>query len=501
MTQKPQVANILASRYASPDMVHIWSVEGKIILEREFWIALMKAQRQLGLNIPAEAIAAYEKVKDQVDMASIDARERKNRHDVKARIEEFCDLAGYQHIHKGLTSRDLTDNIEQLQILRGLELVRTKYAACIYRLAQRSAEWEQVFLTGRTHNVAAQLTTWGKRLAMFGQEMLLAFQQFEHAAAHYPLRGIKGAVGTQLDQLTLFDGDAQKVNALEEKIAKFLGFNQELFAVGQVYPRSLDFEIISIFYQLGAGMSNFAKTLRIMAGDELATEGFKAGQVGSSAMPHKMNSRSSERLNGFHLVLNGFLNMAAGLAGDQWNEGDVSCSVVRRVALPNAFFTIDSMMETFLTILQEMGIYEAVIEKEMAEIDHYGGMLKAVEDGFVQTKIARQEYEFQQGLEKGEYIKIGVNKQVMDEEKQEVELHEYDEEMAAAKIRGLRELKQARDNGAVRDHLARLEDTCRKGENVMPVLVECCKSYATVGEMAGVFKKIYGLFEEPNIFK
>ncbi|MCK5739835.1 adenylosuccinate lyase [bacterium] len=365
MKQKPQIDNILASRYASPEMGHIWSAEGKIILEREFWIALMKAQRELGLDIPAEAIAAYEKVKDQVDIESIAARERKTRHDVKARIEEFCDLAGYQHIHKGMTSRDLTDNIEQLQIFRGLELIRTKYAACIYRLAQRSAESEQVFLTGRTHNVAAQLTTWGKRLAMFGQDMLLAFQQFEHAAAHYPLRGIKGAVGTQLDQLTLFNGDAKKVDSLEEKIARFLGFNQELFAVGQVYPRSLDFEIISVFYQMGAGMSNFAKTLRIMAGDELATEGFKKGQVGSSAMPHKMNSRSSERLNGFHLVLNGFLNMVAGLAGDQWNEGDVSCSVVRRVALPNAFFTIDSMMETFLTILQEMGIYEAVIEKEL----------------------------------------------------------------------------------------------------------------------------------------
>lgn len=368
MVNKPNIPNIIASRYASPEMVEIWSESGKIVLEREFWIAVMKAQRELGLDIPEQAIQAYERVKIDVNPDRIHRREQKLRHDVKARIEEFCELAGYEHIHKGLTSRDLTDNIEQLQILRSIEFIQMKYAACLYALSQKVGLFQAQLLSGRTHNVPAQLTTFGKRLAMFGQDMLTAFNRFRCTVTGYPLRGLKGAVGTQLDQLTLFDGDAEKVAELEKKLAEFLGFKQLLNYVGQVYPRSLDFEVLSGLYQLGSGMSSFAKTLRIMAGFELATEGFKKGQVGSSSMPHKMNSRSCERLNGLYIVLNGFVNMVMGLAGDQWNEGDVSCSVIRRVALPNAMFTIDAMMETFLHIVDEMEIFPAVMN---AEVERY----------------------------------------------------------------------------------------------------------------------------------
>ena len=357
-------ADVLAERYASPAMVAIWSARGKVVLEREYWIAVMRAQRELGVDIPEAAFAAYERVKDDVDLDGIRERERITRHDVKARIEEFCALAGHEHIHKGLTSRDLTENVEQLQIRRSLELVRAKYAACLLRLSQRVREWRDVVLTGRSHNVPAQPTTVGRRLAMFGEEMLLAFRQLEAVLERYPLRGLKGPVGTQLDQLTLFDGDAAKVAALEQAVVRFLGFDHVLQATGQVYPRSLDFEVVSALYQLGAGPSSFAKTWRLMSGFELASEGFREGQVGSSAMPHKMNARSCERLNGLHVVLRGYLNMVMGLAGDQWNEGDVSCSVVRRVALPGAMLATDGLLETFLAILGEMTIYPEVIAAE-----------------------------------------------------------------------------------------------------------------------------------------
>ena len=357
-------ADVLAERYASPAMVAIWSARGKVVLEREYWIAVMRAQRELGVDIPEAAIAAYERVKDDVDLDGIRERERITRHDVKARIEEFCALAGHEHIHKGLTSRDLTENVEQLQIRRSLELVRAKYAACLLRLSQRVREWRDVVLTGRSHNVPAQPTTVGRRLAMFGEEMLLAFRQLEAVLERYPLRGLKGPVGTQLDQLTLFDGDAAKVAALEQAVVRFLGFDHVLQATGQVYPRSLDFEVASALYQLGAGPSSFAKTWRLMSGFELASEGFREGQVGSSAMPHKMNARSCERLNGLHVVLRGYLNMVMGLAGDQWNEGDVSCSVVRRVALPGAMLATDGLLETFLAILGDLTIYPEVIAAE-----------------------------------------------------------------------------------------------------------------------------------------
>jgi adenylosuccinate lyase len=146
---------------------------------------------------------------------------------------------------------------------------------------------------------------------------------------------------------------------------RHLGFGAHLTAVGQVYPRSLDFEVVSTLCQLGSGPASFCRTLRLMAGNETAGEGFKDGQVGSSAMPHKMNSRSCERVCGFQAILNGYLNMVAALMGDQWNEGDVSCSVVRRVALPDAFFAADGQCETFLTVLNEMGLNEPVIEAEL----------------------------------------------------------------------------------------------------------------------------------------
>ena len=169
-----------------------------------------------------------------------------------------------------------------------------------------------------------------------------------------------------MDQLSLFGGDAAKVAELEGKIVAHLGIPQQWRNVGQVYPRSLDLRVVSVLTELTSGPSSFCKTLRLMAGNETASEGFAPGQTGSSAMPHKMNSRSCERVNGFHVILKGYLTMAAGLAGDQWNEGDVSCSVVRRVMLPDAFFAIDGMFETYLTILDQMDAYEAVIAAETA---------------------------------------------------------------------------------------------------------------------------------------
>jgi adenylosuccinate lyase len=360
------IPNVLAERYSSAAMNGIWSAEGRIVLEREYWIAVMKAQRDLGLEISGEAIAAYEAVKSQVDIGSIMARERVTRHDVKARIEEFNGLAGFEEIHKGLTSRDLTENVEQLQVFRGLLLVRDKTVAALSGMRELAERWEDVTLTARTHNVAAQPTTLGKRIAMFGEELLSGFMMLEDVIAGYAVRGLKGAVGTQMDQLSLFEGNAAKVAELEGRIVAHLGIPQQWRNVGQVYPRSLDLRVVSVLTELASGPSSFCKTLRLMAGHETASEGFAPGQTGSSAMPHKMNSRSCERVNGFHVILKGYLAMAAGLAGDQWNEGDVSCSVVRRVMLPDAFYAIDGMFETYLTILGQMDAYESVIAAETA---------------------------------------------------------------------------------------------------------------------------------------
>lgn len=365
VAEKTKISNVLAQRYASKKMAALWSPESKIILERQLWLAVLKTQKTLGISIPAEAIAAYERVIEDVDLASIAERERVTRHDVKARIEEFNALAGYEHIHKGMTSRDLTENVEQLQIYRSLELVRRSAVAVLARLAKLAAEYKTLVMAGRSHNVAAQATTLGKRFASAAEEMLVALDRLENLLSRYPLRGIKGPMGTAQDMLDLVGGDEAKLSSLETQIADHLGFGRVFDSVGQVYPRSLDFDALSALVQLGAGPSSFATTIRLMAGNETVTEGFKEGQVGSSAMPHKMNARSCERVGGMQILLRGYLSMVADLSGQQWNEGDVFCSVVRRVALPDAFFTIDGMFETFLTVLDEFKAFPAMVDREL----------------------------------------------------------------------------------------------------------------------------------------
>lgn len=359
-----KITNVLAERYSSTEMKNIWSPEGRILLERDWWIAVMKAQKELGLDIPQDAIDSYERVKTIINLDSINERERISRHDVKARIEEFCELAGYEHIHKGMTSRDLTENVEQLQIFRGLNLILEKSVTALIRIAEKAEMFSDVIIAARTHNVAAQPTTLGRRIAMFGEELLFSINQLQSLIDNYPVRGLKGAVGTQVDQLTLFNNDATKVKKLEEKLIKHLGIKKSLHTVGQVYPRSIDFTVVSALFALGSGISSFATTVRIMAGNGTMSEGFAKGQTGSSAMPHKMNSRSSERINGFQNILAGHVTMTSSISGNQWNEGDVSCSVVRRVALPDSFYAIDGMLETFLTIIEQMEVFKPVIEKE-----------------------------------------------------------------------------------------------------------------------------------------
>jgi adenylosuccinate lyase len=363
------IGNVLANRYASAAMRDIWSAESKIIAERRLWLAVLAAQHDLGVDLgvndPATVLAAYERVVGQVDLASIAARERVSRHDVKARIEEFNALAGYEHVHKGMTSRDLTENVEQLQVSSALGLVRERVVTVLVRLGELAGQYADRAITGRTHNVAAQVTTLGKRFATAAEEMLLAYERVDLLLERYPLRGIKGPVGTSQDMLDLVGGDDARLAALEQRIADHLGFARILISTGQVYPRSLDYDVVSALAQIAAAPSNLATSIRLMAGHELVTEGFRPGQVGSSAMPHKMNTRSCERVNGLAVILRGHVSMIGELAGDQWNEGDVSCSVVRRVALPDAFFALDGLFETFLSVLEDFGAFPAVIEAEL----------------------------------------------------------------------------------------------------------------------------------------
>ena len=402
--------SVLADRYASAEMRKVFAPEEKIIAERKLWIAVAKAQAKLGHVIADSVIADYEKVISKVDLASIDAREKITRHDVKARIEEFNALAGHEAIHAGMTSRDLTENIEALQVRNGLSIVHNKTVALLAALAAKAALYSDQPIAGRSHNVPAQITTLGKRFASAAEELLFAHERLVSLQDRYPMRGIKGPVGTAQDSIDLL-GSTEAHQKLESAIAAELGFNRVLDSTGQVYPRSLDYDVVTTLVQIAASPSSLATSIRLMAGAELVTEGFKAGQVGSSAMPHKMNTRSCERVNGLTVILRGYASMVSELAGNQWNEGDVSCSVVRRVALPDAFYAIDGLLETMLTVLNEFGAFPAIIA---AELERYLPFLAT-------TKILMAS------------VKAGVGREVA---------HEVIKEHAVAAALGMREGKQ-----------------------------------------------------------
>jgi adenylosuccinate lyase len=356
------MSDVLADRYASKEMREIWSREFKIKAERRLWITVLETQASLGFDVSPKVIEDYKKKIGDINLASIDAREKVTKHDVKARIDEFNALTGHQKIHMGMTSRDLTENIELFQLSASLELTQLKAAALLKHLAEFAREYLEVPIVARTHNVPAQLTTLGRRAATWMEELIYSFSHLEDILRRLPLRGIKGPIGTSQDFVDLFGDSSQKV---ENSVATELGFNQLLIAPSQIYPRSIDYEIVTALVQLAGSPSNIATNIRIMSGFGLVSEGFAKDQVGSSAMPHKINARLSERVNGLIVVLKGNVVMVQELVGNQWNEGDVSCSVVRRVALPDAFYAMDAILDTTMRIIRELDVQTNLIAKEV----------------------------------------------------------------------------------------------------------------------------------------
>jgi adenylosuccinate lyase len=374
--------SIVGKRYASFQMQNIWSAETKVLKERELWIAVMRAQAKLGLDISTEVIAAYEGVKTKIDLGSIERREAELKHDVKARIEEFNALAGHQRIHLGLTSRDVTENIEGWQIKKSLELTLSSSAQLLEELAKKIESYSGLAIVGRTHNVPAQLTTLGRRFASWGEEFLIALENLETLHTNYRIKGIKGAIGTGSDLKALHNENWLEV---ERAVVDELGIEKTLIAPSQIYPRSLDFQVVASLYQLAAPVASIAINIRLMAGLGLLSEGKTSGQVGSSAMPHKNNPRLSERVGGLFVLLKGYLTMVSEISGNQWNEGDVSESVVRRVALADSFYTIDAILRSMKKIFSELQVKESAISRELdRELEYLLSskvLLKAVEKG------------------------------------------------------------------------------------------------------------------------
>lgn len=359
------IQNVLATRYATTDIKRIYSDIGKIQAERDLWISVMRGQKQLGMDIPEEDIRKFEAAKNNIDFERIRQLEKELRHEPNNKIQAFIEVANAgEYLHLGMTSRDLTDNVEQMQILKASKIIFGKYISILRHLIDKTEKYRNIMLVARTHHQPAQPTLLGRRFSMWAEELIEHLEPFKEFTDKYPLRGIKGPIGTQADMKTLL-GSSEKVQELEESIAKELGFNRTLNSTGQIYPRSLDYKLVSNLALLTASPENFAITMRLMAGDELVTEGFKKGQVGSSAMPHKMNTRTSERICGLAELVKMYNDGASRISGNQWGEGDVSDSVVRRVIIPDSIFASDGLCESTLTVLNEMGAYPTMISKEL----------------------------------------------------------------------------------------------------------------------------------------
>jgi adenylosuccinate lyase len=208
------------------------------------------------------------------------------------------------------------------------------------------------------------VTTLGRKFATWGEELLFALEHLEEFMKRLPMRGIKGAVGTASDLEQLLPG---KSEIIENELASLLGFDQLLSVPSQIYARSIDLEMVAILNQLAAAPANVAINIRLMSGYGLVSEGFEKDQTGSSAMPHKVNPRLSERVNSLSALLKGYLTMVSEMSGGQWNEGDVSCSAVRRIALPEAFSAIDAILETTIHVFASLHIYEDKLKDELNE--------------------------------------------------------------------------------------------------------------------------------------
>ena len=357
------IPNILAQRYASQELIELFEPVNRVKIEREFWVEVLKLQIKYGFKVDSNAVKSYSKSIESIDLTSIEQRELVTKHDVKARIEEFNALAGYEVIHVGLTSRDLTDNIELIQIKKSLEFIQAKLYKLLNLCSEKIEEYKNLYMVGRTHNVPAQITTLGKKISIFAQELLMGYENLTFEVKNLHFRGIKGAIGSKQDLLNLFD--LSTIEQIEKELAEIYGFEKIFDSVGQVYPRSQDFSFISKLILVGSGINSFAINIRLMSGIGLVQESFLSKQTGSSAMPHKINPRSSERINGLMVLLRGYLSMASEITGNQWNEGDVSCSVVRRVILPDSIFAVDGIINTMYKVLQNLEVNKAVIDNEL----------------------------------------------------------------------------------------------------------------------------------------
>jgi adenylosuccinate lyase len=361
--------NPLIDRYASPEMTRLFSPAFKFGTWRRLWLVLAEAERELGLEIPEQAIAQMREHLDDIDLDRAAEHERRLRHDVMAHVHHFGDVApaARPFIHLGATSAFVTDNTELIQHREALRLVRRRLVACLAALGDFARRYRDLPTLGFTHFQPAQPTTVGRRAALWIQDLLLDLEEVDHRLATVRVRGGRGGTGNQDPFLELFDGDGGKVVALQRRVTERMGFDRDYLVTGQTYPRKVDYAALSTLAGIATSTSKLSHDLRLLAHLREVEEPFESDQIGSSAMPYKRNPMRAERISGLarHVIT---LSMdAASTAATQWFERTLDDSANRRLALAEAYMTTDAVLLIVHNVAAGLVVRPQVIRRRLAE--------------------------------------------------------------------------------------------------------------------------------------
>ena len=356
-----------SARYASPEMLYIFSPDMKFSTWRRLWISLAKAEMALGLPITQEQIDEMEANKDNIDYEVARKREKEVRHDVMAHVYTFGKVAPKAAgiIHLGATSAYVGDNTDIIQLREGLKLVRTKLVAVLDKLAGFADAHKSQPTLGFTHFQPAQLTTVGKRAALWMNELLMDLDEVEYRIENLRMLGSKGTTGTQASFVELFDGNDEKVKELERRIADDFGFAGVVPVSGQTYSRKIDAQALATLSGIAQSASKFATDLRLLQHLKEIEEPFEKNQIGSSAMPYKRNPMRSERICALsRYVICDSLNPAF-TSATQWFERTLDDSANKRISVPEAFLAIDAILNIMINVVSGLVVYPKVIHQRV----------------------------------------------------------------------------------------------------------------------------------------
>ena len=359
----------LASRYASREMLYIFSPDKKFTTWRRLWIALARAEMELGLPITQGQIDEMEREKDHINYDLAQQKEKELRHDVMAHIHAYGALcpSAMPIIHLGATSCYVGDNTDIILMREGMALLRDKLVRILAALGKFADQYKALPTLGYTHYQAAQMVTVGKRATLWMNELLMDLEELEYRMDHLKMLGCKGTTGTQASFLELFEGDWSKVQALDQMIAQKMGFAAAVPVSGQTYSRKTDSRALNALAQIAQSAHKFANDLRLLAHEKELEEPFEKNQIGSSAMAYKRNPMRAERMTALCRFLIANAQNSAMTASEQWLERTLDDSANRRLSLAEGFLCCDAILALYLNIASGLVVYEKVIEKHFRE--------------------------------------------------------------------------------------------------------------------------------------